>query len=101
MKENGKLATDLHPYLGAAAHAVFINTATLDYVHVHPMVKGAADSMHMDMNGDEAMQESHSAQSGPQMVMQLPALPQGTYKMWLQFKGGSTLYTVPFTIAAR
>ena len=28
------------PYLGAAAHVVFINTSTFAYVHVHPMLRG-------------------------------------------------------------
>ena len=32
----GRPAPDLGPYLGAAAHAVFINASTLEYVHVHP-----------------------------------------------------------------
>ena len=31
----GKPASDLHPYLGALAHAVFIDASDLTYVHVH------------------------------------------------------------------
>ena len=87
---NGKPANDLHPYLGAAAHAVFINTADLSYVHVHPFVKGTKMNMHMQ-----------GGQAGPNMMMHVPSLPVGTYKLWLQFRGGATLYTVPFTIAVR
>jgi hypothetical protein len=81
---NGKPATDLHPYLGAAGHAVFIDTSSLAYVHVHPMLPGGK------MKG-----------AGPKMVLHVPGLPVGTYKLWLQFQGGTKVYTAPFTIAAR
>ncbi len=83
IQRNGKPATDLHTYLGAAAHAVFINTADLSYVHVHPMINGKMGT------------------AGPKMTMHVPPLPVGTYRVWLQFEGGSKLYTVPFTIAVR
>jgi hypothetical protein len=39
--------------------------------------------------------------SGPFMQMELPALPAGTYKVWIQFMGDGKLYTVPFTLLAR
>ncbi len=35
--EGGSPAADLHPYLGALAHAVFLNAGNLSYVHAHPM----------------------------------------------------------------
>lgn len=84
------LAHDLGTYLGAAAHAVLIDTSTLQYVHVHPTVRTAQGSM------------STMHLAGPRMRMDLPALPAGTYKLWLQFRGGSyRIYTVPFTVVAR
>jgi hypothetical protein len=90
VSENGRPASDLHTYLGAAAHAVFINTSTLAYVHVHPMVRGA--SMSMGMSGP----------AGPSMRMALPALPPGVYKLWLQFRGaGNQVFTAPFTLLSR
>jgi hypothetical protein len=90
ISENGKPASDLHTYLGAAAHAVFINTATLAYVHVHPMVRGT--SMTMGMAGP----------AGPLMQMTVPGLPAGVYKLWLQFRGaGSQVYTAPFTLLSQ
>jgi hypothetical protein len=39
--------------------------------------------------------------SGPFMSMAVPALPPGTYKLWIQFLGNGKLYTVPFTLLAR
>ena len=41
-------------------------------------------------------------QSGPYMQVSLPALPAGTYKMWLQFRGSATkIFTAPFTIVVQ
>jgi hypothetical protein len=96
VNRGGKPALDLGSYLGAPAHCVFINTSTLAYVHVHPMVRNgnspnASGPMKMNVSG-----------VGPLMRLHLPALPAGTYKLWIQFRGGAyKLYTVPFTIAAR
>ena len=98
--EGGEPAQDLAAYLGAAAHAVFINTVTLAYVHLHPMVRGQqmkvkagkTGAMNMSMGGGK---------SGPFMQMAVPALPAGTYKLWIQFLGNGTVYTVPFTLLAQ
>ncbi|MDQ2866746.1 MAG: hypothetical protein M3R51_11040 [Candidatus Eremiobacteraeota bacterium] len=100
IQKNGKPAADLRTYLGAAAHAVYIDTSTLSYVHVHPMVRGSA-AMGMDMSGAGTSAMPEQSEAGPRMTMRVPALPIGTYKLWLQFRGGSTLYTAPFTIAVR
>ena len=43
--KGGKPARDLQPYLGAMAHAVFIETSDLAYVHVHPMPLSAMGGM--------------------------------------------------------
>ncbi len=92
--EGGQPARDLGTYLGAAAHAVFINTLTLAYAHVHltlrqPQPADAGNGMGM------------SDAAGPFMHMRVPALSGGTYKLWIQFSDESgKLYTVPFTIFA-
>lgn len=89
-------AGDIGSYLGAASHCVFINVATLEYVHVHPTVRNgnntnAKGPMQMNMTG-----------VGPLQRMELPAMPAGTYKLWIQFRGGNDkVYTVPFTIAVQ
>ena len=94
VNENGQPAQDLGTYLGAPAHCVFINISSLAYVHIHPMVRNdthVKGPIHMNMTD-----------AGPLMEMHVPALPAGTYKLWIQFRGGSyKLYTVPFTIAAQ
>jgi hypothetical protein len=95
VSKNGAPARDLAPYLGAAAHAVFINASTLQYVHVHPTA-GSVAAMNGAMAGMEA---THAA--GPHMTMLVPALPAGTYKLWLQFNGAGALYAAAFTLPAR
>ncbi len=75
--EGAQPARDLGTYLGAAAHAVFIDTSTLAYAHVHLMLREphpANTGIGMDM-GDAA---------GPFMHMRVPPLPAGTYKLWIQ-----------------
>ena len=96
--KSGSPATDLQPYLGAAGHAVFVNTATLEYVHVHPMVRGAKTE---SMDSMEMNEPQSAPVAGPQLMMHVPALPVGTYKLWFQFRGGGTLYVAPFTLAVR
>jgi len=88
--EGGRPARDLGTYLGALAHAIFINTSTLQYAHVHAMARGSTMSMVMP------------AQAGPFMQMMVPPLPAGIYKLWIQFSGArAVVYTAPFTILVR
>ena len=95
--KDGKPAKDLHPYLGASAHAVFLNARDLSYVHVHPM---GADMAMMDMSKPMPnMPESASVSSD--MVLHIALREPGTYKLWLQFKGaGDQLYIAEFTVLA-
>ena len=96
--KKGRLASDLQPYLGAAAHVVVVSTSDLSYIHVHPMAHGQK----MVMSG-MAMPERHAADRvDPHLDLYLPALSRsGAYKMWLQFRGGGALYVAPFTLVAR
>jgi hypothetical protein len=97
--ENGQPAKDLHPYLGAPAHAVFLNTKDLSYVHVHPM---AADMMNMQMDMSKPMPElPDNASVSGEMMLHIALWEPGTYKMWLQFRGANDkLYVAEFTILA-
>jgi len=97
--ENGKPAKDLHPYLGAAAHAVFLNAKDLSYVHVHPM---GADMMGMQMDMSKPMPElPDGASVSSDMMLHIALREPGTYKLWLQFRGaGDKIYVAEFTILA-
>lgn len=95
--KNGKPANDLHPYLGAPAHAVFLNAKDLSYVHVHPM---AEDMMSMDMSKPMPELPDNTPVSGD-MMLHIALREPGTYKMWLQFRGqNDKLYIAEFTILA-
>ena len=97
--ENGKPAKDLHPYLGAPAHAVFLNAKDLSYVHVHPM---GADMMSMQMDMSKPMPElPDNAPVSSDMMLHIALREPGIYKLWLQFRGaGDKLYIAEFTILA-
>jgi len=105
INKNGRPAGDLHPYLGAAAHAVFLNTASLTYVHVHPMTGDQMADMN-EMAGMRGMNMSHEdlapgEKVSGRMYLMVPALKPGLYKLWLQFRGGTELYVAPFTLAVQ
>jgi hypothetical protein len=97
--ENGQPAKDLHPYLGAPAHAVFLNAKDLSYVHIHPM---AGDMMSMPMDMSKPMPElPDGASVSGEMMLHIALWEPGTYKLWLQFRGANDkLYVAEFTILA-
>ena len=97
--ENGAPAKDLHSYLGANAHAVFLNAGDLSYVHVHPM---SMDMMDMSMDMSKPMPElAEGAKVGSEMMLHIALREPGTYKLWLQFKGANDqLYIAEFTVIA-
>ncbi|HXF35239.1 MAG TPA: hypothetical protein VN603_11770 [Candidatus Acidoferrales bacterium] len=103
VRRGGKPASDLHPYLGVPAHAVFLGGGDLTYVHVHPMPAGAIPDM-PDMPGMENMDMKplpDSATSAPDMLLHVAIREPGTYKLWLQFRGGKALYVAPFVLTLK
>jgi hypothetical protein len=94
--KDGKPAKDLHPYLGVPAHAVFLNSKDLSYVHVHPMAMDAS----MDMSKPMVDMPDNAPSSGEMMLM-VSIKEAGTYKLWLQFRGANNqLYIAEFTMVA-
>jgi hypothetical protein len=91
----GKPAADVHPYLGALAHAVFIDAGDLSYVHAHPVMEGMA------MESASTMVYSNDAAVvSPNMVMHVEVREPGTYKLWFQFHAGATLHVATFVLTA-
>jgi hypothetical protein len=39
--------------------------------------------------------------SSPDMMLHISIKEPGTYKMWLQFRGGNQLYVAPFVVTAQ
>lgn len=64
-------------FRGAQAHTIFIDPQTLKYVHV-------------DAPGDDR-----------HIVLRVPPLPRGAYRMWLEFESAGSIYAAPFTLVAQ
>jgi len=92
--KNGRLARDLHPFLGAAAHAVFIHAGDLTYVHVHPMGAGGMDMPNMPSDQPNKLEPA-------QLALHVTLPERGAYKMWLEFRGGAEDIAAPFVIVAK
>jgi len=106
--ENGRPASDLHPYLGGLAHAVFVNASNLAYLHVHPVPFGSRSEMSgmPEMpgmtKGDEMPMETlpDNAHIGARMDLHVAFPRAGTYVMWFQFRGMQSTYVARFVITA-
>jgi hypothetical protein len=102
ISEHGKPAQDLHEYLGVAAHVVLVGADSLNYGHVHALAGMAGmDMMKHDMADSEHPMAEGDAMVSADLTLHLPALPPGPYKLWVQFMGGRTLYTVPFVTVVK
>jgi hypothetical protein len=100
VRRGGAPARDLHPYLGGMAHAVFINTSSLAYVHAHPIPLTGAMSMPMPMSSPAA-DLPEDAVIPPDMMLHVNVPDPGIYRLWLQFRGGSQVYVAPFQLVVR
>jgi hypothetical protein len=104
--KNGRPAKDLHPYLGAMAHGVFVGVDNLAYMHAHGM---SEDMLNMASAQNDcgdgmmlAMQPLVPSDTiDPHFEFQILAPSTQNYNFWLQFVGGTTLYTAPFLITTR
>jgi hypothetical protein len=102
--KNGKPAPDMQTYLGAAAHAVFLDARDLSYVHAHPMpLDPPGGATTMPMNGMPMSDAAMSSDVVPSAAMALHARVDepGTYALWLQFRAGGQLHVAPFVVTAR
>ena len=101
----GAPAQDLVPFLNGSAQAVFINTQTLQYVYLHPILRGSKINVETTYTlEEEARRIASNSHVGPNMQMVVPPLPAGTYRFWLRFAGGVSMdnYSAgPFTIIAQ
>lgn len=89
--ENGRPATDLEPYLGAAGHAIFVNASDYSYAHVHPMDAGGL-MPGMEMTG--------AARTGSRLVLHTGLREPGLYELWFEFRGAGRLRVAHFVVTA-
>jgi hypothetical protein len=96
--KNGQPAPDIVPFLGVPAHAVFIDTGDLSYLHAHPMAIGAKMQ---EMGGMMMPAKALTGKVDPNFMLHFTPARPGIYKLWLQFNGGGKLRTVPFVFAVK
>ncbi len=106
-ERTNKPVTDLQPYLGALAHFVIISEDGTDFLHAHPMEKGAMGAEHAGMNhdstphahGDAANHSAHASPTSDTEVSAHTSFPRaGLYKVWAQFQRENRIITVPFVV---
>lgn len=83
----GQPVTTLKPYLASFGHLVMINTATYDYVHVHPF----------DLKTPKPNSSSGPTVEFLPMGLYGPIKP-GIYRVFAQFNPNNSLITTDFTI---
>jgi hypothetical protein len=100
----GKAAQDLSPFFGSAAHMVMIDSSSLEYVSLHPVLKGEKLDTSLSYTVEQELQRLQTnSKTGPNMQVAIPPLPAGTYKAWYEFIGGVSQhhYVAPFTFVVQ
>jgi hypothetical protein len=97
---NGQPALDVAPYLGVAAHAVFISVSDLSYTHVHAQVQGTQAQGTPAMGGMPGMNGAPplTGRVPPDLVLHIEPPKPGVYRLWLQFMAAGQVRTVAFTV---
>lgn len=115
---DGKPAPDVTPFLGVAAHAVFIDASDLTYVHVHaaPTKAPAVGTGMQPMPGMPATAPASEDVAGMEgmgaplpvgfkvpsdLTMHVKAPKSGSYVLWLQFNGGEKVRTMRFVVPVK
>lgn len=102
--KDGRPATDLGLYLGVPAHAVFVSTDDLGYVHAHAMAADASKGGHHAHAQDAHGHDAHGPHVDPgaaipaRLVLHAAPPRAGSYALWIQFMGGGQVRTVPFVV---
>lgn len=92
--KDGKPAMDLGLYLGVPAHAVFVSTDDLGYVHAHAMAADAPKGSHTS----HGSHDDSKATIPVKLLLHATPPRAGRYALWIQFKGGDQVRTVPFVV---
>lgn len=105
-KEDGALAEDLEPYLGAPAHVAIVSEDAREFAHTHGEAGasgGEAPNLegHGDAGGAEGGEHAGHGQGqtfGPEISFHHTFERPGAYKVWAQFNHHGKVTTVPFVV---
>lgn len=96
--KDGKPATDLAPYLGVPAHAVFLGAEDLAYVHAHATAADQAEAGHGGGHGGHGSHAGAKAAVPAELMLHATPPRPGRYALWVQFMGGGQVRTVPLAL---
>jgi hypothetical protein len=100
--KDGKPATDLEPYMGMAAHAVFLSTDGKVFAHVHPAgsVSMAAVNLAEGRTADAGMEDMKHAASSAEVSFPYGFPKPGDYRIFVQVKRAGKIETGEFVAKA-
>jgi hypothetical protein len=99
---DGRPAGDLRPYMGMAAHAVFLARDLSVFAHVHP--SGSVPMAALAIASPEAMHALHAASGaavGAEIAFPYGFPKPGSYRIFVQFKRGDVIETAAFDAVGR
>lgn len=101
LTRGGQPVTDLHAYLGAAAHIVILNERAGGFAHVHAVA--GTQAAQSDTGGTSGIEEMDAppAQFGPDVTFTHTFPAAGLYKMWVQVAHGDNVITIPWVVEAK
>jgi hypothetical protein len=99
---DGRPAADLQPYMGMAAHAVFLARDLSVFAHVHP--SGSVPMAALAIANPDAIHAMHAAPGAPtppDLAFPYGFPKPGDYRIFVQFKRGDVIETASFDADAR
>jgi hypothetical protein len=100
--KDGKPATDLEPYMGMAAHAVFLSTDGNVFAHVHPAgsVSMAAVNLAEGRSAKAGMENMDHASPSGEISFPYGFPKPGDYRIFVQVKRAGKIETGEFVAKA-
>jgi hypothetical protein len=100
--KDGKPAADLEPYMGIAAHAVFLNTDGNVFAHVHPAgsVSMAAVNLAEGRSAQSDMATMDHAAPSAEVTFPYGFPKPGDYRIFVQIKRAGKIETGEFIAKA-
>jgi hypothetical protein len=100
--KDGKPAADLEPYMGMAAHAVFLSTDGNVFAHVHPAGSVSMAAVNLAEGGSAKEDMANMAHAAPSAEVSFPyGFPKpGDYRIFVQIKRAGKIETGEFAAKA-